>query len=208
MSEPPAPTLPAPAPPEEPATEPTIMGVPMATFVRGGGTTTMAHDRHIHEVEVDAEARRDEQDRMRQVAGVPVEQGGGKLWSQQSGSPKETPKVLLTYLTPGGEPWIVSGEQVQCLADVIVGQDITDLVLQIVCPRCKGRGVPQGQCQLTLRQSNRKWHLDSKDAGKVLIFDGEGYLSAGTVMESERFRCPDCGWAARIDKNKVLQEAF
>jgi hypothetical protein len=184
------------------------MGVPMATFVRGGGTTTMAHDRHIHEVEADAEARRDEQDRMRQVAGVPIEQGGAKLWSQQTGSPKETPKVLLTYLTPGGEPWIVSGEQVQCLADVIVGEDVKDLVLQIVCPRCKARGVPQGQCQLTLRQSNRMWHLDSNGAASGFIYDGEWYLSAGTVMDSERFSCPDCGWAARIDRNFVRQESF
>jgi hypothetical protein len=80
-----------------------------------------------------------------------------------------------------------------------------ELTLVLVCPRCQER-MPQGQCQIQVRQSNRIWHLDPSTAGSLIVFEGHPYRSAGTVMESEKFTCPRCAWQARIDKNRVWPE--
>jgi len=193
-----------PAPPPE---EPTIMGVPMTTFVRGGGTSTMANDKQIHEIEADANRRRAAQDKERQAAAIPIEDGGAKLYSHSAGTPQETAKVLLEYVTPGGEPWLVNGEPVQCLADVEVDTSSSDpsknLMLRIVCPRCRAKDIPSGQCQLLVRQAHRKWFLDTRGQGEMLMFQGQPYYSAGLVMDSEKLTCPACQWTCRIDRNKV-----
>jgi hypothetical protein len=183
----------------------TVFGLPQAMFVKGG-TTSMAHDRMVAEQEADAERRRSVQDAERQAASLPIEDGGGKLYSNNlSGNAGVSPKVLLRYLTQGGEERYESGDRLECLADIMVGLDPlkpAELTLILVCPRCKTQK-PQGQCQIQVRQSNRRWELDPRTQGEPILFEGSVYVSAGMVMESERFSCPDCGWAARIDKNRV-----
>lgn len=199
-------------PPSAPA-KPTVE-MPMV-FVRGG-TTTSAHDMQVKMAEADAERRRNEQDRIRQLSSTPLEQGGGVLLTNNftpnpQGLPMQTAKILLEYLTPSGEPEYIKGAPLQCLADVMVGLDPampTELTLGIVCPVCTTK-MPQGQAQIRIRQSNRSWHLDQSKAGELIQFKDaisgqiEVHRSAGMVMESERFSCSTCGWAARIDRNRV-----
>jgi hypothetical protein len=189
-----------------------VFGLPIDMFVKGG-TSTMAHDRMVHEEETDAERRRDEQAAMRKVAAIPVEDGGAKLYTNYlapnpSGLPMEWAKVLLEYLTAGGEQLMHRSQPVQCLADVIVGLDPLypeELTLVLVCPEC-ARRMPQGQCQIQIRQRNRAWYLDTRTSGDLVVFDDAPYRSAGMVMDSERFTCPRCAWAAHIDKNRVRSE--
>lgn len=190
------------------APERKILGLPSAVYVKGGGATpSWEETKRIQREEADAEKRRDEQDQERRLAQIPVEQGGAKMYTRTAADPNSTPKVLLKYMTSRGEPRYEFGQPVECLADVIVPPDNPDdLVLTIVCPQCKERGVPQGQCQLKIQQSNRSWHLDNRTAGELIVFDGQPYYSAGKIMDSERFTCPKCAWSARIHDSKIRPE--
>jgi len=184
----------------------TIAGLPMAMFIRGGGTPTMAHERAIAEAEADAEKRRDEALEERKLSRAPVEHGGGKIFENRSLDPGASEAyVLLDLVNSKGDPIIDHGVAVQCLADVRV-LSADELALVVVCPRCVSRRIPQGQCQIQIRQKNRSWHLDTRQAGKPIFFDGKMFQSAGTVMDSERFGCSACGWTARIDNNKLRSE--
>lgn len=189
-----------------------LFGVPLAAFVRGGGTGTYADDMRQKAEEADAEKRRDVAAKERRIAATPIEHGGGKIFTNKLTDRPELDQayVLLDYMTARGEKLLDHGAPVQCLADVVVGVDPTrpkELTLIIVCPRCLERGVPQGQCQLRIRQANRAWHLDTKHAGKIEVFEGKPFRSAGTVMDGERFSCGRCAWSARIDKNRVHPDA-
>jgi hypothetical protein len=180
-----------------------LAGPPMAMFIRGGGTPTMAHERQIAEAEADANRRRDEALEERKAARIPVELGGGRLYENAAIDPGARElHVLLKLVDHRGEPKYDHGEPMECLADVRV-ISATELALIIVCPRCVSRDVPQGQCQIQIRQSNRAWHLDTRTAGSPIWFDGDMYVSAGEVMESEEFGCTACNWRAKIDHNKI-----
>jgi uncharacterized protein YbaR (Trm112 family) len=122
--------------------------------------------------------------------------------------------VLLEFVNSKGEPEYDHGHPLQCLADVTVPADPAydgELMLLLICPKCKER-LPADHCIIQLRQSNRAWHLDARKAGEVIVWpewDAAGHktiephISAGVVMESEKFSCPNCSWRAAIDKNKV-----
>jgi len=188
--------------------EKNLFGLPLAAFVKGG-TTTSRHDRMVVELEADAEKRRDEAIAERQVASVPVEHGGAKILTHKFSPSGDVGAgfVLLRYLTPRGDIRYENGDELQCLADVhVVGPE--ELCLTIVCPSCKAGGYgrpsrPQGQSQIRIRQSNKRFEFDATKAGELILFEGKPYRSAGVVRESERFSCPDCGWAARIVENCV-----
>lgn len=192
---------------EEPRAEPKLFGMPVEMFVRGG-TTSARHDAYMAEQKADAERRRDEADKERALSKIPIDQGGGQI---QGGRllPKGEVDALyveLTYLRLSGEPWYEKGIALKCLADITV-LDGGELCLVIVCPICQERGVHQDRCQMKIRQSNKAFELSARGAGDLVMFDdGFGvkpYKSAGTIEESERFSCSQCGWTARIEKNRV-----
>lgn len=204
----------------EPSPEPegkTLFGRPIDAFVKGG-THTSQHDKETAKNRADAEHRRAVADKERQLASRSVEDGGAIMSTHKmtSAPQAEALYVLLKYLTPKGDEVFHKGKELQGLADVqIVGPD--ELQLMIVCMGCKESGRHQESCQLTIRQSNKSWHLDrtpwdgqSKSfphrTGQPFFFDGKMYLSAGVVMDMEKFRCPDCHWTARIDGNCVRPE--
>jgi hypothetical protein len=190
------------------AAEKKIFGVPMATFVKGG-TTTSAHDameaREWHE----AEERRDLQDAEMRVAQKPIDQGGGQMYSSNFLNEQESKAaeahVLLDFVNSKGEPLYEQGVPLQCLADITMATEPAfegELVLMIMCPKCMERTKAQNTI-LQIRQANRMWHLDERGRGELLVFEGQPYYSAGTVMDSERFTCARCTWSARIDNNKI-----
>lgn len=183
---------------------PTLMGLPLSMFVRGG-TQTSGDAAQIAAFEADAEGRRNDDDESKRLARVPIAQGGAELRSLPMSSSPEAPKayVLLDYMMRGGGLRIFMGAPLRCLADIVVlGPE--ELGLQLVCPKCVETR-PQGQAQILVRQSNRKWTLDVSKAGQLIIFEGNAYMSAGVVMDSERFSCT-CGWQARISDSKVRPE--
>lgn len=175
-------------------------GVPEGIVYRG--TTTWGHDQQIARETHEAEERRRAADWEKQR----VAMDGAKVWTNKLSEHGQIPKayVLLAYLTRAGEALYDHAEPVMCLADVVIidPSKPEDLTLILVCPDCKTR-LPQDHCQIQIRQSNRRWHLDVSTAGELIMFEGTAYRSAGSVMDSERFKCSQCGWQARIDKNRV-----
>lgn len=197
----------------------TVMGLPMAAFVRGG-TTSSRHDRFAAEQHLDAEARRNDADaaKERELARTPLEQGGGVMFGGRflPAADAGGSFVLLVYLNPKGEVLYESGEEFQCLADLTVLEG-GELCLVIVCPACLTRGVHHDQCQMRVRQTNKHFEFSTKGAGDLIVFKEydhvlekfveKVYKSAGTIVESERFRCDQCGWTARIVNNRVRPDA-
>lgn len=188
--------------PESPYSAGPTLRAPEA-FVRGG-TTSYAHDVALQQSIAEANQRRAEADKERGYV-----KDGARVYTNKLSENGQIPQayVLLDYLTPKGEPLYDHGVPVQCLADIQMLNPLepSELTLTIVCPSCIARG-PKGSqqfSQLRIRQTNRAWHLDTRTAGELIVFEGHAYRSAGMIMDSELIRCGNCGWAAHIDKNKV-----
>jgi hypothetical protein len=107
------------------------------------------------------------------------------------GQPGTNPVAILGYHRPGAD----GGEYQYMQADVTMMTDNLgqpDEAFVIVCPRCVDRKVPQTLCQMTVRKSNRKWHLDTRSQGDFFVDDdGAGYTLAGKIICEEKIRCPD-----------------
>jgi hypothetical protein len=179
--------------------------LPLAMWVQGG-TTTSGHDEWLAKHDRDAKQRRAVADAERKVASVPIEQGGGRLYSHELGGDPRIPKadkVQLFYVNRKGE---VEHEGV---GDVLVVTEPAfpgEMFLQLFCPFClESKRKTPDLCIIRIRQSNRRWGLDDRTKGSQFhsACDGQVYVSAGVVRDSEEFNCPDCHWRAAIDKNKV-----
>lgn len=174
-----------------------------------GGTSTSKSEALYEERFQQAEKRRDTAAMDRKIASVPVEQGGGKLFSNQLTAHPEIPKayVPLRYVDRLGQPIVISGEEVLCLADLIVGMNPdkpTELTLVLVCPRCSQQSHKHEQDnQIMIRQSNKAFEFVAAQGDPTFVFQGTLYRSAGVVKYCEPFQCPDCNWRARIDNNRV-----
>ncbi len=187
----------------------TIDGAPTA-FVRGGGATGTAASEALYERRFqEAEKRRDEADAEKKLASIPIDQGGAQLHTSQLTANPEIPKafLLLDYVDRKGEPIVVNGEPVRCMADLIIGMNPLnpeELAIVLVCPRCEQTSHKHQQDnQLMLRQSNRRFEFKPGLGPPDFVFQGKRYKSAGQIVASETFTCGDCGWKARIDKNRV-----
>jgi len=191
------------------AKKPKQLSSPMMTMVRYG-TSTMAHDKMIAEMEEDARRRRAADDYEKQkvkqhglAAGDPSNIAA--RYSHKFTNNEEIARayVPLTYVTRSGKEVTHEG-----VGDIIMVQDPAfedELALILFCPNCLEKSnLPPGQCMLTVRQSNRRWELDRRAAGELHVADdGFTYRSAGTVRDGERFTCGRCSWKARVDGNKV-----
>jgi hypothetical protein len=177
-------------------------------FVKGG-TRTQKSEEFFERRYQEAEERRNVSEAEKRLAKIPIEKGGAQLQSSQFTSRPDIPKayIPLTYVDSKGEPIVVNGEPVVCQADLIIGIDPAtpmELTLIIVCPRCSREGVKHAQdCQLTIRQSNKMFEFVAGKGPETFVHDGKTFKSAGMIIQSEPFRCGDCGWRARIDRNRV-----
>jgi len=200
-------------------------------FVRGG-TSTMKSEALYEQRFQEAEKRRDAQaneegDAVRvkgfsdqkksdlasaEAINEATAKGTGTLFQNQFTRHPEIPKayILLKYCDSRGEQIKFQGDPVFCQADLIVGMDPLfpeELSLILVCPRCVQHGQKHLQdCQMTIRQRNRNFEFRSGMGPPTFIFQGRTFRSAGMIVESESFRCPDCNWKARISKNMVLPD--
>ena len=193
---------------ETPAPERTMFNLPLDVFVKDG-TTSSRHDQHMAWMQADARRRRAEADEEKRVAKEHNYKLGHRdnvagMYNHEFTDHPEVQKaaVPLAYMS-------LNGKEVECygMADIFMPQDPKtpdELALMLFCPKCVER-FPADQCIITVRQSNRKWELDRRKAGTVFIDpDGIPQHSAGEVMDSEKFHCPRCSWAACIDKNRVF----
>lgn len=176
------------------------LSAPLSAFVRGG-TGTSKSDAMFAALWKDAEDRRDTEAAAKKIGSVPIDEGGGMLVENPLATPgtEKIPKasLLLTYLTPAGEP-----TGVQCLADLVMELN-GEVILILVCVGCMRRGRHMDQCQIQLRQQNKRFTFRAGMGAPFFDFEGRRYKSAGMIVETEKFRCGDCGWTARIDHNNV-----
>ncbi len=178
-----------------------------AWFVKGG-TPTEKSQKYFENLYQDAEKRRSVDDKQKAISKIPWQQGGGVLQTHHLTDHPEIPKACLCfkYLTPFGEE---TGQE--CMVDLVLGGegDPTELTLIIVCPKCLSHGQKHMQdCQLKISQRKKHFNFVAGMGESFFIFENDSgqlqkYPSAGMVTESEKFSCPDCGWTARIDHNRV-----
>lgn len=186
-------------PEQQPVKRSLIDGAPMG-FIRGGGTPTMKSEQHFEQLYRDAEVRRDEA----QLDLDDARKGDGRVYANQFTGHPEVPKayVLLRYLTRGGEE-----TGIECLGDILMGvnEDRPDeIALVLVCPRCMRQGQKHQQdCQLRIRQSKKYIVLKPAMGAPTFEFEGKFYNSAGVITETDKCKCPDCGFTFRIDHNRV-----
>lgn len=88
--------------------------------------------------------------------------------------------------------------------------NITDLpdgsiegALNIICPKCVAKGVPQAQAQIRISDRNKRLSLnqDTKGLPWVDPDTGEVFQTAGTLELDEKSRCDRCGFTFRISPN-------
>lgn len=198
-------TAPAVRPPDtEPAPASSKpLTAPLSAFVRGG-TSTSKSDNMFAAMWHDGEKRRDTEDAAKKIGATPIDEGGGMLVENPLATPgtEKIPKasLLLTYLTRTGEP-----TGFQCLADLVLELS-GEALLVLVCLGCVRRGRHLDVSQIHLRQSNKRFTFKAGMGSPFFDFEGRRYKSAGMIVETEKFRCGDCGWTARIDHNNVRQD--
>lgn len=183
--------------------------MPMQILVRGG-TTTTAYDMELKRRVADAEKRRAQLDRARRLASIPIEQGGALLHSHRFSDPLTEPRVVVRYVN----------EKKETIFDILCDLHVDDTsgayILQCVCPECFRRGVHSGEAQMTVRDTNRKWYVDTKHAGEMrhcedVDMDGNKvkvpYRHAGEIMDSESFTCTNynCGATYKIHRNMMYR---
>lgn len=207
----------APSAPSTPEIQP-YGGFKLNAFVKRG-TTTYAHDMRVAALEEDANRRRAQADYDRAVANTPIEDGGGKMYTHRLASRKaeelnaQQAYLRLRYITNRGERITYKGEEFVGLCELMMLEG-RELAVMIVCPRCVNNKVPMGQAQMRIRQANKKFDFDPTPstqlgdgkAGDFFMFEGVMYRSAGVIRESEKFRCDNCDWAARIVNNEIRSE--
>lgn len=177
------------------------------TVIMKGGTTSSRYDQAIQEKEADAKRRRAYQDAVRRMIETDVAQGGGVGgFHEQKLVSAESPKLLFQYMNADGS---VAQE---CVSEITVYPDpfgtLTDMMFTIVCPKCMERGLSMSECQVMVKNSHRKWELDERTRGVVLVDTPWGQQAlhrAGTVTVQDTVRCSNfnCDWAVRIDNSKV-----
>jgi hypothetical protein len=199
---------------------------PKLTFVKGG-TSTAASEKLYESRYREAEERRDQADADRAVARgqkkvkveetgsellLPGQPGGGVQYTNQFTENAQVPQGYLhfTYhdskLNQVGEGY----------ADLLIGtnpDDPRELMVVLVCRWCQAdTHKHQQDNQIRITQSNKYFEFRPGVGPPTfeLIDDASGlseiYRSAGTIVESEPFTCPDCGTRMRIDMNRVIAD--
>lgn len=180
----------------------TAGGLPLApqVIVRGG-TLSSRQEHSIKQQEADANERRALEDQRAHIAST--QNGPGNIASMRS-------KKLITQDSPRLVLWYKKYDQ-YCISEITMVAAPNGAGLEpmftLVCSNCLARGVPQGQAQLQIRNSNRKFSIDDTKRGPQRIHEGgvpRVVQRCGTVTVEDTVRCPtNCGWAVRIVDSKV-----
>lgn len=152
----------------------------------------------IAKEEAEANQRRGGQEQQRQIAAG--QHGPGSVASMRSRKliTEDSPRLVLFYRK----------HEQYCLSEITMVPNGSSLepMFTLVCTGCLLRGVPQGQAQLQVRSSNRKFSIDDSKRGPQKIHEGgvpRIVQSCGTVTVEEKVRCGSCGWTVRIVDSKV-----
>lgn len=179
----------------------------LVTMVRGG-TSTYANDMAEKQRWSEAEARRDMLERYQRIANTPIEQGGGVMYTKQFADPLSSPRVLLRYVNSKKETIY------EMLCELVESDTTGDRILQFVCPVCVERGLHMDVAQCTVRDTHRKWHIDTKNTGEIRRAETvdmrgnkvlEPYTHAGEIMDTEMLTCDKCSTSYKIHKNMLYR---
>lgn len=186
----------------------TVGGVAPTVIIKGG-TSSSSYDQLMAKKAHDAEQRRAHQDR--QVAAASAAQGQNGVVARL-GSRKfvtsESPRLVLRYLNPD------RSIKQECISEVThvngAKQGELDIMFSLVCPKCLERGIPQGEAQLFVRDSHRKFFLDPTKSGPVAVdtaFGRQVVNVCGVVTVRDVVRCSNynCNWSVRIEDSNVIE---
>jgi hypothetical protein len=186
----------------------TVAGVPFG--IVKGGTTSSAYDAEVAKTEDDARRRRLVQDAMYAKAQGPKKPGESVRLGSNRLINESSPRLVLSYMK---KDKTVRQQAVSEIATSAIPDRPEEIEANftMVCPRCIDRGIPQGQAQMHIRDSHRKFWLDERKRGVVMVEYGWGekqaVLIAGTVTCEDVIRCSNhnCDFACRIDDSKVYE---
>jgi hypothetical protein len=183
------------------------IGASPLTVIVKGGTSTSAYDKDRAMREHQSELGRKHQAKQEESArlGPGMTKDGfvhSKLTSlrmMDSGSPR----VVFAYLNKD------KSVRQHGVGEVVVTGD-GDMLFTMVCPKCLERGESHGASQVMVKNSHRKWYLDTRKQGTMVeLRDPDGvpfYVKiCGTVYVDDIIRCTNvnCTWAVRIADSKV-----
>jgi hypothetical protein len=189
------------------------------TIIVKGGTTSSRYDREIQRRRVDAEQRREEQNRMYRQRREAPSRGAASRIGEAALINQSSPRLVLNYLNADGSL------RQQCKSEITVipikdRQNEWETMFALVCPKCLARGLPMGEAQMLVRDTHRKFHIrETRNPAKGLPGKGdvvmieyawgirEAVKVAGTVTCEDIIRCSNhnCNYAVRIEDSKVRE---
>lgn len=181
-----------------------------------GGTTRASYDAEMKRRSYEAEQRRAHQDRAYAIQEQAQGHSGEVARIGSLGLINATsPRLVLSYLNRD------RSVRQQCKSEItmipVEGRpNEWQTMFAMVCPKCVARGVPQGEAQMLIRDSHRKFTLDERFKGQVEVVeyhfpDGTAYrervVIAGKVSVHDIVRCDNynCDYACRIENSNVIE---
>lgn len=176
---------------------------PMLAWVRGGTRTSasLAEDEKRFQA---SEHARDVADREKELAAIPVEQGGAVMHHKDLRGPQGATYAYCRYYDRYNNAYTDG--------IVDIGMDSNAIAyLMVVCPRCvRDRGMHADQSQLKISRLNKKFELQPQEPAKFKVFDdGLGqkrYRIGIKVQASEKFKCGRCDWVARFENGDIRED--
>ena len=123
------------------------------------------------------------------------------LHTADMGRPTTHPVAVIEVVLAGGR----RHQFLQCDLTYVAYKGEEGLQLNLVCPACVARGIPQADAQICIHEKNKSFSVDLSTKGELWADPdtGDVYTLAGTVDLAETSRCPmpGCRFAFRISPN-------
>lgn len=114
------------------------------------------------------------------------------------GRPTTNPVCVIEVVLAGGR----KHQYIQCDLSVVEWNGEMGIQLNMICPSCVARGIPQGDAQIRIHEKHKRMHLDMSTKGEIWVDPdtGAAHLLAGTIDVDETCGCPmpGCGFKFKI----------
>jgi len=162
------------------------------TIMRGA-TLSSREEQQNAEFMADTRRRWAERDADRALAQSNIQDGFAGEKVHDLGQPGTSAVAFVGYNIQNDEVQYMQVDVTMLMDD----KGMPDMAFVFVCPGCIALGYHSTQCQVVVRNSNRKWTLDTKSQGECFVdeTDGRAYTLAGKVYCEQKCRCPrpNCG---------------
>lgn len=188
----------APAPAADPAPAPRVIENPMASWMRGGGTTTSAYEMQIKQQEEAAKKARALEDSRR--AAAEKNPDNAKQHRHVVGGNKAFPGIVLEVREPRDNKAL---DYIECELTAEADGSLALIIACFSCYQKTGRNE-----QLTIRQNHRHFELDIRRQGELWVNPKNHQhivTLAGTIHLTEITTCPVCSVRFVIDDSVVRE---